>query len=103
MTPEIRAELTRLEAGFYDWQMPEDERLRMIGAYFSLLKESGAPVEVKIKNGVWKTRVRPGFDTWWAQTFPGVPEFKLWEIPREWLTDPKRLADLEDDEDDEDE
>ena len=79
ITQQIRAELTRLEAGIYDNSMPSDERHRMVSQYFALLKECGAPVEVRINEaGEWETRVTDdSFDFWWSEQIPGSQPFGL--------------------------
>jgi hypothetical protein len=80
ITQAIRAELTRLEAGLYDDSLSSDERCRMIGRYCTLLKECGAPVDVRINEaGQWQTRLTsgPGFERWWSEQLPGSEPFGL--------------------------
>jgi hypothetical protein len=78
ITQAIRAELTRLEAGLYDTSVPMDEACRMIGRYFALLKECGAPVDVRINDaGQWLTRTGSGFKRWWSEQLPGSKPFGL--------------------------
>jgi len=71
----MRAELTRLEAGLYNnitKRYPLATGERMAKQYFALLKECGAPVDVRVHRGEWQFRLtgKEQFEAWWSEHFP---------------------------------